>query len=181
MMPNHCFGARSRGLCGKTFGKGARRGLAQEAGEEEGKWHRVSPRWSAQENGPSWQKAEQQNEHRMNARPTCLHCNVKLDELKADDKQRTCEVEGNSRAVSRVAEGGDVMRDLAGKTAFVTGGASGIGFALGRAFAKAGMKVMLADIETAALGVAKCATLGWMCAVSLVTLRTASASSVRPR
>lgn len=39
------------------------------------------------------------------------------------------------------------MRDLTGKTAFVTGGASGIGFALGAAFAKAGMKVMLADIE----------------------------------
>ncbi|MEH2516682.1 NAD(P)-dependent dehydrogenase (short-subunit alcohol dehydrogenase family) [Bradyrhizobium sp. AZCC 1610] len=40
------------------------------------------------------------------------------------------------------------MRDLAGKTAFVTGGASGIGLALGRAFAQGGMKVMLADIET---------------------------------
>lgn len=39
------------------------------------------------------------------------------------------------------------MRELAGKTAFVTGGASGIGFALGRAFAEVGMKVMLADIE----------------------------------
>jgi short chain dehydrogenase len=35
-----------------------------------------------------------------------------------------------------------------GKTAFVTGGASGIGFALCRAFAEVGMKVMLADIET---------------------------------
>jgi NAD(P)-dependent dehydrogenase (short-subunit alcohol dehydrogenase family) len=46
------------------------------------------------------------------------------------------------------------MRQLAGKTAFVTGGASGIGFALGRAFAEAGMKVMLADIETDALAVA---------------------------
>jgi NAD(P)-dependent dehydrogenase (short-subunit alcohol dehydrogenase family) len=46
------------------------------------------------------------------------------------------------------------MRELAGKTAFVTGGASGIGFALGRAFAEAGMKVMLADIETGALTVA---------------------------
>jgi len=46
------------------------------------------------------------------------------------------------------------MRDLAGKTAFVTGGASGIGFALGRAFAVAGMNVMLADIETDALAVA---------------------------
>jgi NAD(P)-dependent dehydrogenase (short-subunit alcohol dehydrogenase family) len=43
------------------------------------------------------------------------------------------------------------MRELAGRTAFVTGGASGIGFALGAAFAQAGMKVMLADIETDAL------------------------------
>ncbi|MDB5639100.1 MAG: short-chain dehydrogenase, partial [Bradyrhizobium sp.] len=46
------------------------------------------------------------------------------------------------------------MRELAGKAAFVTGGASGIGFALGRAFASAGMKVMLADIETEALAAA---------------------------
>ena len=43
------------------------------------------------------------------------------------------------------------MRGFAGKGAFVTGGASGIGFALGRAFAAEGMKVMLADIEQAAL------------------------------
>lgn len=43
------------------------------------------------------------------------------------------------------------MRELAGKTAFVTGGASGIGLALGRAFLEAGMNVMLADIETDAL------------------------------
>jgi NAD(P)-dependent dehydrogenase (short-subunit alcohol dehydrogenase family) len=43
------------------------------------------------------------------------------------------------------------MRELAGKTAFVTGGASGIGLALGRAFVQAGMNVMLADIETDAL------------------------------
>jgi NAD(P)-dependent dehydrogenase (short-subunit alcohol dehydrogenase family) len=46
------------------------------------------------------------------------------------------------------------MRDLAGRTAVVTGGASGIGLALGRAFAEAGMKVMLADIETDALAAA---------------------------
>ena len=46
------------------------------------------------------------------------------------------------------------MRDLVDKTAFVTGGASGIGFALGRIFAEAGMNVMLADIETEALAVA---------------------------
>jgi NAD(P)-dependent dehydrogenase (short-subunit alcohol dehydrogenase family) len=43
------------------------------------------------------------------------------------------------------------MRELSGKAAFVTGGASGIGLALGRAFAQAGMKVMLADIEGDAL------------------------------
>lgn len=46
------------------------------------------------------------------------------------------------------------MRELAGKTAFVTGGASGIGFALGRAFAEAGMQVMLADVEADALAAA---------------------------
>jgi NAD(P)-dependent dehydrogenase (short-subunit alcohol dehydrogenase family) len=43
------------------------------------------------------------------------------------------------------------MQDLVGRTAFVTGGASGIGFALGQAFAEAGMKVMLADIEADSL------------------------------
>ena len=46
------------------------------------------------------------------------------------------------------------MRELAGRTAFVTGGASGIGFALGRAFAEAGMSVVLADIERDALAAA---------------------------
>jgi NAD(P)-dependent dehydrogenase (short-subunit alcohol dehydrogenase family) len=39
------------------------------------------------------------------------------------------------------------MRDLAGKAAFVTGGASGIGLAMARAFAEVGSRVMLADIE----------------------------------
>ena len=43
------------------------------------------------------------------------------------------------------------MREFAGKAAFVTGGASGIGLALGRAFAEEGCKVMLADIEKAPL------------------------------
>ena len=46
------------------------------------------------------------------------------------------------------------MREFAGKTAFVTGGASGIGFALSRAFAEAGMNVVLADVETDALAAA---------------------------
>lgn len=46
------------------------------------------------------------------------------------------------------------MRELAGKTAFVTGGAGGIGLSMAQAFAQAGMKVMIADIETGALGAA---------------------------
>jgi NAD(P)-dependent dehydrogenase (short-subunit alcohol dehydrogenase family) len=51
-------------------------------------------------------------------------------------------------------ERGKIMRELGGKTAFVTGGAGGIGLALGRAFAQAGMNVMLADIETETLAAA---------------------------
>lgn len=43
------------------------------------------------------------------------------------------------------------MRELRGKTAFVTGGASGIGLAMSKAFAESGMKVMLADVEEGAL------------------------------
>ncbi len=44
------------------------------------------------------------------------------------------------------------MKDFAGKTAFVTGGASGIGYAMAEAFLREGMNVMLADIEEDALG-----------------------------
>ncbi len=43
------------------------------------------------------------------------------------------------------------MKDLAGKTAFVTGAASGIGFGIATALAQAGVKVMLCDIEEKAL------------------------------
>ncbi|HEY4944377.1 MAG TPA: SDR family NAD(P)-dependent oxidoreductase [Rhizomicrobium sp.] len=43
------------------------------------------------------------------------------------------------------------MKDLAGKTAFVTGAASGIGLGIATALAQAGVKVMLCDIEEAAL------------------------------
>lgn len=43
------------------------------------------------------------------------------------------------------------MRDLKGKVAFITGGASGIGLAMAQAFGRAGMSVMIADIERSAL------------------------------
>ena len=43
------------------------------------------------------------------------------------------------------------MKDFAGKTAVITGGASGIGRAMGELFLEKGMNVVLADIEQAAL------------------------------
>jgi NAD(P)-dependent dehydrogenase (short-subunit alcohol dehydrogenase family) len=43
------------------------------------------------------------------------------------------------------------MMGIAGKTAFVTGAASGIGLGIATALAQAGVKVMLCDIEEAAL------------------------------
>ena len=73
------------------------------------------------------------------------------------------------------------MRELSGKTAFVTGGASGIGLALGRAFAEAGMNVMLADVEPGALDQAR-KSLGHshsMSAASPATLPIPTASSAR--
>lgn len=39
------------------------------------------------------------------------------------------------------------MKDMRGKTAFITGGASGLGFAMAQAFGGEGMNVMIADIE----------------------------------
>ncbi len=46
------------------------------------------------------------------------------------------------------------MRDFAGKTAVVTGAASGLGYAFAERFAAEGMNVVLADIETDALNAA---------------------------
>lgn len=43
------------------------------------------------------------------------------------------------------------MQDVKGKVAFITGGASGMGLGMARAFGAAGMKVMLGDIEQEAL------------------------------
>ena len=47
------------------------------------------------------------------------------------------------------------MQDLTGKTAIVTGAASGIGLGIARNFARAGMNLVLADIEDAALARAR--------------------------
>ncbi len=44
------------------------------------------------------------------------------------------------------------MKEVTGKVAFVTGGASGMGLAMVRSFAAAGMKVAVADVEQTALG-----------------------------
>ena len=43
------------------------------------------------------------------------------------------------------------MRHVRGKTAFITGGASGMGLAMARSFRAAGMKVVITDVEPAAL------------------------------
>ena len=43
------------------------------------------------------------------------------------------------------------MKDVAGKTAFITGGASGMGLGMAIAFAHAGMKVAIADLREKAL------------------------------
>lgn len=47
------------------------------------------------------------------------------------------------------------MKDFAGKTAVVTGGASGIGRALAERFAREGMNVVIADVEANALATAE--------------------------
>ena len=47
------------------------------------------------------------------------------------------------------------MDEVAGKVAFITGGASGIGLGMAKAFAAAGMRVAIADVDEAALERAK--------------------------
>jgi NAD(P)-dependent dehydrogenase (short-subunit alcohol dehydrogenase family) len=48
-----------------------------------------------------------------------------------------------------------LMEKVVGKVAFITGGASGLGLAMARSFTGAGMKVVIADIEDAALEAAR--------------------------
>jgi NAD(P)-dependent dehydrogenase (short-subunit alcohol dehydrogenase family) len=47
------------------------------------------------------------------------------------------------------------MKDLKGKTAFITGGASGLGLSMAQAFLRQGMNVMIADIDQGALTAAE--------------------------
>lgn len=47
------------------------------------------------------------------------------------------------------------MKDVTGKVAFITGGASGMGLGMARAFTAAGMKVMLADVDVQRLAAAE--------------------------
>ena len=53
--------------------------------------------------------------------------------------------------IETVLGGTTRMKDLSGRTAFVTGAASGIGLGIATALSQAGVKVMLCDIEEAAL------------------------------
>ena len=48
-----------------------------------------------------------------------------------------------------------MIPDLDGKTAFITGGGSGIGIGMARVFGRAGMNVMLADVDAAGLAQAE--------------------------
>ena len=53
------------------------------------------------------------------------------------------------------------MTDISGRTAFITGGANGIGLGIARAFARAGARLALVDIDAEALDQAE-AELGGM-------------------
>ena len=44
-----------------------------------------------------------------------------------------------------------MIEDVSGKTAFVTGGASGMGLGMAKAFAAAGMKVVITDLRQSAI------------------------------
>ena len=61
------------------------------------------------------------------------------------------------------------MTDVKGRTAFITGGANGIGLGIARAFGRAGAKLALADLDVAALAHAK-AELAALTAVESVEL-----------
>ncbi|MGE5146174.1 MAG: SDR family NAD(P)-dependent oxidoreductase [Candidatus Eiseniibacteriota bacterium] len=70
------------------------------------------------------------------------------------------------------------MKDFAGKTAFVTGAASGIGRGIARTFAKAGMNVALADIQADAVEAARAEVAGLGAKAIAVTVDVSERASV---
>ena len=46
------------------------------------------------------------------------------------------------------------MKNFKGKTAFITGGASGLGLGIAKAFARAGMNIVIADFRQEAIDAA---------------------------
>ena len=70
------------------------------------------------------------------------------------------------------------MQDVNGRVAVVTGGASGIGLATAQAFAAAGMRIVLADVEQGALADAEAALKATGTDVLAVRTDVASAASV---
>lgn len=69
------------------------------------------------------------------------------------------------------------MRDLKGRCAFITGAASGIGLGLAQACAEAGMKLVLADIDLAALREAEAHFIGRDVAVLALSLDVRDAAA----
>lgn len=71
------------------------------------------------------------------------------------------------------------MTDIAGKTAFITGGANGIGLAIAKALAARGANLMLIDLNAAALETAKAGFAGTNVQVETAVCDVAKADAMR--
>jgi len=72
------------------------------------------------------------------------------------------------------------MEDVNGRTAFITGGARGIGLGIGRAFARAGVRLAIADIDPDSLAAAK-SELAKLTAVETFNLDVRESRGLRAR